>query len=321
MYGTANRRVFVGVIGMKKALVTGANGFVGKWLVKELVDHQIEVFAVVKNEQSEIDGLLLPNVKILYCDLEHLDQIADQISDRDIDVLFHLGWAGSTGPDRADYALQLRNAKWTCDAVQLAQKMKIRRFVGAGTLAELDCSAYIGEDGSVPNAVSCYGSAKIAAHYMSKAIACKLGVEHVWAYLSNTYGVGNRTQNFVNFASNLMLSGKRAAFTSGEQPYDFVYVSDIAQALRLLGDKGHSQYAYYIGSGRNLQLKEYIKMIRDSIDSEIPLYLGEVPFHGKYLPKEAFDCQKLCDHTGYRPQISFEEGIRLTVAWLKTNRE
>lgn len=302
---------------MKKAIVTGANGFVGRWLVKELLNRQIEVFAVIRTPSDFFSAFPSHDLHVIYCDMEHIADLAKKIGEEEIDVFYHLAWAGSTGPERANYALQLENAKWACDAVRAAAEMKIPRFVGAGTLAEMDCGSYIPEDGTTPNGVSCYGSAKIAAHYMSKAVACQLGIEHIWAYLSNTYGVGNTTQNFVNFASKLMLSGKRASFTSGEQPYDFVYVTDTAQGLFCIGQLGKNLSSYYIGSGKVRQLKEYIQMIRDSIDPKIPLYLGEIPFHGNMLPSSVFNCDKLCQDTGYYPQVPFEEGIRQTVNWLR----
>lgn len=302
---------------MKKAIVTGANGFIGKWLVKELVEHHVMVYAIVHTPSKCFSNIPSDMLHVISCDMEHIDELKEKIQEKDLDVFFHLAWAGSTGSARSDYSLQLQNVKWTCDAVRVASQLGIHKFVGAGTLAEIDCNSYIPEDGSTPNGVSCYGSAKIAAHYMSKAIASQLKIEHVWAYLSNTYGEGNQTQNFVNFASKLMLSGQKAAFTSGEQPYDFVYVSDSAQGLRCIGESGKNMCSYYIGSGKAKQLKEYIYMIRDAIDPKIKLYLGEIPFHGNMLPDTVFSCEKLCKDTGYSPRVPFEEGIRETIEWLR----
>ncbi|MDF2530911.1 MAG: nucleoside-diphosphate-sugar epimerase, partial [Clostridia bacterium] len=260
---------------MKKALVTGANGFIGSWLLKELSNKGVSVLAVVRNEKSDISSIQnLPNVQVVFSDMSEIKQITQQVSDKDIDVFYHLAWAGSTGQDRSDYELQLLNAKYTLDAVNAAASLGCKRFVGAGTLAELDCYAYIMKEGSTPLPVSFYGSAKITSHFMSKAECNRLGIDHVWGYFSNTYGEGNRTQNFVNFASNLMLSGKRAAFTTGEQNYDFVHVSDNANALYLLGEKGKAFCSYYIGSTKPMELRNFIYKIRDAIDPSIPLYLG-----------------------------------------------
>lgn len=307
---------------MKKVLVTGANGFIGTALLKEMSKHGVEIIAVVKDENENIDGIKhLTGVKIVYCELDEINKLCELIPDRDIETCIHLAWAGSTGDARADYDLQLDNVKYALDTINVIARMGIKRFVGAGTLAEKDVLNYHPTDGATPNAVSIYGIAKISMHFMTKAECTKLGIEHIWCYLSNTYGVGNRTGNFINFASKLMLTGQRAAFTAGEQMYDFVYVTDTVRAIYAAADKGNKNTAYYLGSTKQRKLKEYIKIIRDTIDPSIELYLGEIPFNGIALEAEAFSTDKLVSDTGYRPEISFEEGIKLTIEWLKAEME
>lgn len=305
---------------MKSAIVTGANGFVGTWLLRELSQQGVKTYAVVRDigKADSIRGLSC--VELVCCEMERLSALPEMV-DGQPEVFYHLAWSGSTGAARADYALQLQNAKWALDAVDAAKALGCKRFVGAGTLAELDVNAYSPLDGSTPNGVNCYGAAKIAAHLMSKAECNAQGVEHLWAYLSNTYGVGNYTSNFVNFASKTMLTGKPANFTSGEQPYDFVYVSDTARGLYCIGDKGRANHSYYIGSTRPRKLKEYVCAIRDAIDPAIQLNLGAVPFNGVIQPESVFDCTKLVEETGYGPQVPFEEGIRTTVDWLREQIE
>lgn len=235
-----------------------------------------------------------------------------------VDTFFHLAWEGSTGDERGDYRMQLMNAEWTAKAVETAHQLGCQRFVGAGTLAELDVNAYVPLDGSTPNIVSCYGSAKIAAHYMSKAVSSRFAdMQHCWAYLSNTYGVGNYTSNFVNFAAKLMIRGEPANFTAGEQMYDFVSVEDTARGLACIGESGRANHSYYIGSGHPAPLKYFIQEIRDAVDPDIELHLGAVPFRGIGQAIDVFDCRKLMDETGYCPQIAFKDGIRETVAWLR----
>lgn len=306
---------------MKTAIVTGANGFVGGALLRELTDRKIRVYAVVKDEREDISAIKdLEGVEIVYCEMDELKTLPEKVTGEP-EVFFQLAWAGSTGPARADYALQLKNARWTLDAVNTAKELGCKRFVGAGTLAEMDVNAYSPLNGSTPNAVSCYGVAKIAAHLMSKAQCGALGIDHLWAYLSNTYGIGNYTSNFVNFASKTMITGKPADFTAGEQPYDFVYVSDIAQGLFCIGDKGRKNYAYYIGSTHPAKLKEFIQAIRDEIDPNITLNLGAIPFNGVQQPAEVFDCSALVEDTGYQPRVAFQDGIKITVKWLREQIE
>ncbi len=301
---------------MKKAIVTGANGFIGKFLIKELLANNVEVYAVGR-KGTKWSNLLNEKVRKVECDLADISKLPYIISDRDIDCLIHLAWAGVSGADRGDYNLQLKNAQYTCDAVKAASEMNIKRFVGAGTLAQLDGLNYIGKDDSTPNLVSCYGSAKTAAQFMSKALANQLVIEHVWCYISNIYGIGDTSNNFINFACKKLLNGERASFTAGEQNYDFVYVTDTINGLYLCAQNGKPNHSYYIGSGCARKLKEYISIIRNSIDRNIPLYLGEVPFNGISLPIEAFSCEHVTTDTGYIPTVDFETGIQNTIRWLK----
>lgn len=307
---------------MKTAIVTGANGFVGSALLRELTDNGVHVYAVVRNENENIDTIKdLPSVEIVLCEMDDIIQQLPKKIPEGVDVFYHLAWAGSTGAIRGDYDVQLKNVHWTLDAVNVAHKLGCRRFVGAGTLAEYDVNAYTPLNGSTPNAVSCYGAAKIAAHYMSKAECNKLGVEHLWAYLSNTYGIGNYTTNFINFASKVMITGQTPNFTAGEQPYDFVYVSDIAQGLYCIGNKGKVNSGYYIGSTKPTKLKNFITALRDEINPSIQLNLGAIPFNGIVQPASTFDCTMLVEDTGYMPQISFQEGIKITVKWIRKQIE
>lgn len=303
---------------MTTVIVTGANGFIGSALVKELTDRKIHVLAVIKNEQENITAIQnLPGVEIVYCEMDDLlDCLPEQIH-QPVELFYHLAWAGSTGAARGDYDLQLRNARWTMDAVNAAHKLGCKRFIGAGTLAEHDVNAYTPLNGSTPNIVSCYGVAKIASHYMSKAECNRLGIEHLWAYLSNTYGVGNYTSNFINFASKVLITGQPPNFTSGEQPYDFVYVSDIAQGLACIGARGRANFAYYIGSTKPAKLKEFIMALRDEIDPSIQLNLGAIPFHGIAQPASTFDCSDLVRDTGYEPQVPFQAGLKKAVPWIR----
>jgi len=303
---------------MKKAIVTGANGFIGSSLLKVLSENGVQVYAIIKDINERIEHIKdLPGVKIVYCELANISQLPELISDRDIDTCIHLAWAGSFGDARADYEMQLTNVKYALKTVDAVASMEVKRFVGAGTLAEKDVLNYHPADGATPNAVSIYGIAKISMHFMTKSECTKLGVEHIWCYLSNTYGVGNTTNNFVNMASRTMLNGKRASFTAGEQTYDFVYITDTVRAIYAAAFKGKKNTAYYLGSTKQRKLKDYINIIRDTINPSIELHLGEIPFNGNPLPNEAFDTAKLVEDTGYQPQISFEEGIKKTIKWLR----
>lgn|SRR5574344_1233718 len=303
---------------MKKILVTGSNGFIGTYLLKEMSKDGNEIIAIVKDNKENIKEIKdLPGVRIVYCELSNLSCLISKISDRDIDICIHLAWAGSSGEARADYELQLQNVKYALDMVKVANIMGIKRYVGAGTLAEKDVLKYHPSNGAKPKAVSMYGIAKISMHFMTKAECSSLGMEHIWCYLSNTYGIGNYTNNFINIASKTMLAGKPAKFTAGDQMYDFVYITDTVRAIYAAAFRGKTNNSYYLGSTKPRQLKEYIKIIRNTIDPSIELQLGAIPFKGKSLTAKEYSAKKIVRDTGFEPNISFEDGIKKTINWLK----
>ena len=120
---------------MKKAVVTGANGFVGSYLCRKLAQEGVEFYAVVKDIEENIDNIReLKGATIIYCDLSDIESLAEKISDRDIDVFYHFAWIGSAGPLRMDENVQLQNALWTAQALRTADKMGCKKFVNAGSI-------------------------------------------------------------------------------------------------------------------------------------------------------------------------------------------
>ncbi len=302
---------------MNKVLITGATGFIGRNLIDYCLNENIKVIAVVQEDDVNAGLIEFSHVKIIRCDGKNFDKLSKLITDKDIDACIHLAWGGSSGNLRADFGLQLNNVENSLKLISALNSLKIKRFIGAGTLAEIDVLNYHGKDGSVPNTVSHYGVAKIATHYMTKSECSQFKIEHIWCYLGNTYGVGNTTQNFINFASDLLMSNKKAEFTSGEQWYDFIYVTDTVKAIMSLLKFGKSNHSYYIGSSRPKKLKEYIIIMRNIINKNKELYLGAIPYKGESNELSVYDTNKLFDDTGFVPEIEFENGFIRTINWKK----
>lgn len=302
---------------MKKAIVTGANGFVGTALVKELSARNIEVIAVVRDENENISEIAgLPGLRVVYCDLAEFSCLDKSIADQDVDVFYHLAWVGSAGPLRGNYEVQLNNAKFTCDAVKACATMKCCKFVFASSIMEYECAKLM-ESGKKPSITTQYSTAKIAANYMAKAQAATLGVDYVSAVISNIYGEGERSPRLVNTSLRKLLAGEHVGFSAGEQMYDFIYVTDAAKAFAAIGENGVPFQTYYIGSLNPHPLKEFLLELRDGVDPGIEIGLGEIPFDGVTLTYQEFDVFALKSDTGFEPQISFAEGVQKTIAWLK----
>lgn len=302
---------------MKKVIVTGANGFIGTALCKMLSKEGIEVIAIVRNEEAIIKNIIdIPNLRIVYCDISEFRRLATYISDRDIDVLYHLAWVGSAGPLRGDSDVQIRNIQYTCDTVKACADMNCKRIVFASSIMEYEIEAVMKTD-ETPGINTLYSSAKVAADYMARTVAGSLGVDYIRAVISNIYGPGEMSSRLINTSIRKLLNGEHCAFSAGEQIYDFIYITDAAKTFIVIGKKGVPNRTYYIGSQEPKQLKKFLCEMRDQVDPNIVIGLGELPFNGISLTYNEFDIYAVRDDTGFVPEVSFDIGIKNTIEWIK----
>ena len=303
---------------MKKVIVTGANGFVGSAVARELLAQGIEVVALVHGGHADH----LPQSPLLTLqefDLAHLADLQPVLQAVGADTFYHFAWQGSAGKARADTRLQLDNVQWTVDALELAHAIGCRRFVGAGSIMEHEAMAAAYTQGNHPGLGYIYAGAKATAHMLSMPVAAKLGIELVWPEITNAYGVGEVSPRMVNTTIRKCLAGEDPQFTAGTQNYDFVYIDDVARAFYLIGDKGKPFHGYLIGSGTARPLREFLEEMHAAIAPERKFIFGDVPFSGISLPLAVFDCSPTERDTGFHAEVSFGEGCRRTRDWLQAN--
>ena len=302
---------------MKKAIVTGANGFVGTALCKALSDDGISVIAIVRNEDENIERIKdITNLSVVYCDLSDFRNLSKYVADGDVEVLYHLAWIGSAGPLRGDSDVQMKNVQYSCDTVKACADMGCRRFVFASSIMEFEIAATMATD-ATPGINTLYCSAKIAADYMARTVAGSLGIDYVRAVISNIYGPGEMSPRLINTSLRKLINGEHCSFSTGEQMYDFIYIDDAAKTFVEIGKKGIPNRTYYIGSQKPRPLKEFLCEMRDAVDSAIEIGLGELPFNGVSLSYKEFDVEAVKNDTGFIPKVSFAEGIKNTIEWIR----
>jgi len=184
---------------MKKALVTGANGFVGSALVRELLKNGIEVIALDREGCSQNIPL---EAEFIPFELSDINDVTAKIAELKPDTYYHLAWAGMNGSSRGEPGVQLMNAQWTIDALRQAENIGCKKFICAGSIMEDEAVAAAYEKENVPGAACVYGAAKLAAHSMAMYIAQKMHIDFVWARITNTYGVGEISARFINTTLN-----------------------------------------------------------------------------------------------------------------------
>ena len=217
-----------------------------------------------------------------------------------------------------DYNLQMQNAINTVEVMKTAKELGCTRFVCAGSIMEYEVEAAIHSQGTHPGMAYIYGMGKHIAHCMCKSVAANIGIDLLWPMITNAYGVGEFSPRFVNTTLRKIINGEPLQFTAATQNYDFVYVSDVAKAFYLIAEKGKPFYEYMIGSGNARPLKEFIlEMVAACGPDSKPLF-GDVPFTGTNMPLSTFGIDAIKNDCGFTPDVSFAEGTKMTMDWLKT---
>ncbi len=307
---------------MKNVLVTGASGFVGSWLVKELIDNEMCVTAVVRTS-SNVKELETLGVDLLYCDIEDYNALPEKLKGKKIDTVYHLAWQGVSDDYVKDYEIQMANIDATMEIIKNTKKIGAKTFIGAGSLHEIESAYEIASDRVISNMGYMYKTAKLAAHWMGKALAGSLGVNFFWPVISNTYGVGEKSKRLINSIIRCIIANESPKLSQGNQNYDFVYVSDVARAFRLIGEHGVNGTEYFIGSGKVKPLRQYLDVVaritNEINNSNIELGYGMINSNVVDLPEEVFKIDSLVRDTAFEPKISFEDGITQTVNWIIQN--
>lgn len=301
---------------MRKVIITGADGFVGSYTVQCFLENGIEVLAIDVIDEPR---RLKPCKGLIYkcIDISDSSILYQAVGVGQYDTFVHFAWAGSAGPQRTDYNLQMRNALNTVECMKVAKQLGCSRFVCAGSIMEREVEAAVHEQGSRPGMGYIYGMGKHIAHCLCKSVATSIGIDLLWPMITNAYGVGELSPRFVNTTLRKIINHEPLQFTAGTQNYDFVYVTDVAKAFYAVAKDGIPFKEYIIGSGNARPLKEFILEMQQALAPDAVPQFGDVPFTGTNLPLNAFDTTDIKSDCGFEPEVGFAEGTRMTMEWLK----
>jgi nucleoside-diphosphate-sugar epimerase len=297
---------------MKKIVITGATGMIGSALIRCALEHNIEVLSIVRKDSSRLDNI--PKTEKVRLVSVGMDEYASVSTSGNYDAFFHLAWDKTFGASRDDVAVQVKNIQYTLDAVHLAKRLGCKKFIGAGSQAEYGPVSVPLKPDTPVNPASGYGIAKYTAGKLSGLLCTQLGIQFNWVRVLSVFGPLDAAHTLIMYTINELRAGRSPGLTKCEQIWDYLYCDDAARAFLAIGEKGIDGKTYPLGSGSPRKLSEYIEALKNKVKPDGVLQFGRKDYYPHQSMYLCADISELTADTGWKPKVSFEEGIQNMIA-------
>ena len=289
--------------------VTGATSMIGTALVKECINNNVEVLAIVRNGTNRLDRLPQSGlIRIESADLDSLERV--QGDGKPWDVFYHFAWGHTVREERDLPIAQEDNIRTTLQAVELAHRLGCKKFIGAGSQAEYGRVDGIIFPETPANPVTAYGISKYAANMLSRRACELLEMEHVWGRIFSVYGVNDNENTMLNYAIDRFIQGNIAEFSAATQMWNYLFEDDAGRIFYLLGTKNVESGIYCIANPESRPLREFIEIMCTAYGKNARCSFAKP---GAAVIGQHADVGKTVRATGYVPKTSFDEGIRQVI--------
>jgi UDP-glucose 4-epimerase len=306
-------------------LITGIGGFIGSSLARELLNRGEGVRGVDNFSTGRRENLAQILGQIDFREADILDLEAMKRACSGVDFVLHQAAIPSVPKSVLDpIGTNRANVDGTLNVLVAARDAKVNRVVyAASSSAYGDTPTLPKHERMSPDPISPYAVAKLASeHYMSSFYRC-YGLETVALRYFNVFGPRQDPSSpysgvLAKFIT-LMLSGKQPTiFGDGEQSRDFTYIDNAVDANLLACKAPAAEVAgkvFNVATGRRVTLNETFKALQG-----LTSYSGS-PIHGAErggdIKHSLADISLAEKHLGYKPKVSFEDGLRRTVEWYR----
>lgn len=292
----------------KRVLVTGARGFIGKYLVAGLLDQGAEVTGLTID--AGVAGDRIRWAKGDITDGTSIRGICDGI-----DTVLHLAAISNVDASVRNPVHTIRtNTMGTVNLLEEARTGTVRKFVYISSAHVYGVPQYLPVDENHPTVPrEAYAASKIASEQIVQAYAISYGIDCAIVRPFNVFGAGQDASFLIPGVISQALTKGVIRVGNTEPTRDFLYVDDCVSGFLCVGDRGTG--VYNIGSGEDRSIASVVEKIRDLVDPSMPITSDEDRKRaGKVeIPRLCADVSRL-KALGWKPAIGFDEGLARTVA-------
>ncbi len=298
---------------LKKVLITGGTGFIGRNVVAELINCGYEVHSIVCNRIApEREGLVQYKMNLM-----DLSDVENFTKEHKFENIIHLAWYTDTKCIVSDL-----NVDWTIATLNLLRCFKEnggKKFLGAGTISEYEYKyGYFLEDSTPTDSQTLYGNSKNAIFNIAKIYCKQNGIEFKWPRIFNVYGPAEKSKRLVSSVINSCINGENILVSDCLKFQDYLHVEDVAKGIvDVFENDIHG--AVNICSGKPVQLRTIVEKITELTNFKGEVLWGAVP--------AAFDYNLVVGNNeklksiGWKQKYSLEEGLIQTINWWRNNND
>jgi nucleoside-diphosphate-sugar epimerase len=300
---------------MKRVLVTGASGFVGRHCLVPLRAAGYDVHAIA-SKRGAVD---VPGVTWHAADLHDAAQMSALVDKLAASHLVHLAWSfGPGGSDSAAKGECPDGYRWVLATLNLVRRFTQaggRRAVLAGTSFEYDwADGLCTEATTLRRPTSYYGTCKNALFELLTGYADAVGLSMAWSRIFFLYGPHEPPARLIASVVRSLLRGEPALCSQGTQVRDYLYVEDVAEAMVAILNSD-VRGAINIGSQQPIALRDLIGQAAERLGRPDLLRLGALPTRPTDAPLVLADTGRLRAEVGWAPRFGHAEGLDRTIAW------
>jgi UDP-N-acetylglucosamine/UDP-N-acetyl-alpha-D-glucosaminouronate 4-epimerase len=311
---------------MSKYLITGIAGFIGSALARAVLEAGGEVRGLDNLSTGKRENLAEIAQWVDFRQGDLLDVRAVNEACQGVDYVFHEAAIPSVPRSVLDpVANNQANVDGTLNVLVAARDAKVKRVIyAASSSAYGDTPTLPKHEGMLPSPISPYAVAKLAGeHYMASFFRC-YGLETVSLRYFNIFGPRQDPSSpysgvLAKFIVQMLKGEQPTIFGDGTQSRDFTYVDNAVQANLLASKAPAHEVAgrvFNVATARRVDLKETFQTLKKIIG-----YKGDVgygPERGGDVKHSLAELSLAEKHLGYRPVVDFEEGLRRTVDWYRS---